>query len=106
MGQAETQDADAEVREAIVRILEVLVKLPATRWNNDYGDTEADIAATAMLKHAGYLDDSGRLTLAGADYYRKETANPFLTWWNNNWFGAIVAFCTIISTIVLTCSVV
>ena len=106
VGQPETQDAKAEVREATMRILKLLVNNPKTRWVNDYPDTYAEISAAAMLKQAGYLDHRGRITLAGSDYHRKETADPFLTWWNNNWFGAIVAFCTLVSTIVLTCTAV
>ena len=63
MEQPETQDAKAEVREATMRILKLQVNNPKTRWVNDYPDTDAEIAAAAMLKQAGYLDDRGRITL-------------------------------------------
>ncbi len=51
--------------------------------------------AAAQLLEAGHLNKLGLITLAGMDYYRRETANPVLTWLRSNWFAVIVAGCTI-----------
>ena len=57
--------------------------------------TKEEWIAGDLLKGADCLDENGRITLAGMDYYRKETANPVLTWLRSNWFAVFVAGCTI-----------
>ncbi len=60
--------------------------------------TAEESQAFRLLFYAGYFAQEGRITLAGMDYYRKETANPVLTWLWANWFAVIVAFMTTAAT--------
>ena len=68
---------------------------PTKEWIPHMGTTKAEVAAGFLLRNAELFGEHGLITLAGMDYYRKETANPVLTWLRSNWFGVIVAGCTI-----------
>ena len=105
VAQGETETKKDAVRREILRMLRERVEDPTIGFEHpasEYG--EPPYIAYQQLLAAKYIAEGGHITLAGTDYYRKETANRFLTWWGNNWFGAIVAFGTIVSTMVLTCS--
>ncbi len=98
MAEHETERMEKQVRSEVLRLLCERVRNPTLRWPiTGAGRTAAENAAGLMLIAAGYFDttDRHRITLAGMDYYRKETANPVLTWLRSNWFAVIVAGCTI-----------
>lgn len=55
------------------------------------------VVAGRQLMNAGHLDGTGRITLAGMEYYRKQT-RPIWTWILSNWFVVIVALMTTTAT--------
>ena len=79
----------------MLTILRELSENPDGFWDSHMGLPHVEWAAGNLLHNAGLLTENGRITLAGMDYYRKETANPLLTWLRANWFAVIVAGCTI-----------
>ena len=95
MAKQETKRIDKAVRAEMMRLLRKLVENPTEQWPEHAGMDEIQISAGNILKGARLLDISGFITLAGMDYYRRETANPLLTWLRANWFAVIVAGCTI-----------
>ena len=96
MANQKTERMDKAVRDEMMRLLRERVEDPTfERWYS-YTDTpEVERSAGTILKNADLLTEFGLITLAGMDYHRRETANPVLTWLKANWFGAIVAGCTI-----------
>ena len=104
MANQKTERTDKVVRDEMMRLLREGTKDPTFTWSPfDKGPDgefrEGDLTqAGYLLQQAEYFSGrggGGRITLAGMDYYRRETADRFLTWLGNNWFGAIVAGCTI-----------
>ena len=96
MANQKTERMDKAVRDEMMRLLRERVEDPTfERWYS-YTDTpEVERSAGIILKDAGLLNENGYITLAGMDYYRKQTANSILTWLRANWFAVIVAGCTI-----------
>lgn len=97
MAKQETENMDKVVRAEMMRMLRERVNNPMREVVDfEYEDGTPQKTATDILLYAGYLQPGfGTITLAGMDYYRRETANPVLTWIGSNWFTAIVAGCTI-----------
>ena len=98
MANQKTQRMGKAVWDEALRLLGERVADPTLRWD-DRKLKNGDIENTAgiLLQDAGFLrrHHPYRITLAGKDYYRRETANPILTWIRANWFAVIVAGCTI-----------
>lgn len=87
---------DKSVRAHVLRILRERVKDPTLGLDTvAMIPSRPETVAVYQLIDAGYVTNLGYITLAGADYYRRETANPVLTWLRSNWFAVIVAGCTI-----------
>ena len=97
MANQKTEGMDTAVRAEMMRLLRERVRNPTLMWTAPHGRRPtAELRAALILKEAGFLNSqSGAITLAGMDYYRKETTNPVLTWLRSNWFAVIVAGCTI-----------
>ena len=99
MANQKTESMDKAVRDEMMRLLRRGVENPTElTLSGPYGDQRDRIVksvAAQLLKEVGFIADSTRITLAGMDYYRQETANPVLTWLRSNWFAVIVAGCTI-----------
>ena len=95
MARRRPDKMDETVRAEMMRLLRQRVEDPSKPWDWVSGLPTAEWIAGDLLKGATYLDENGRITLAGVDYYREETANPGLTWLRSNWFAVIVAGCTI-----------
>lgn len=84
------------VRKEVLTILRQGTEDPSRYWRVSAGTGEVERAAVSLLEEAGYLSTSSkRVTLAGTDYYRRETSNPVLRWLQSQWFGVIIAACTI-----------
>ena len=96
MARQKSERMDKAVRDEMMRLLRERVEDPTfQRWYS-YSDTpEAERSAGTILKNADLLTEHGLITLAGMDYYQKQTANPVLTWLRSNWFAVVVAGCTI-----------
>ena len=95
MANQKTERMDKEVRAEVLRILREQVNDPSRGLVFTMGMPNAERVAGNLLRNAGLLTEHGSITLAGMDYFRKETANPIRTWIRANWFAAIVAGCTI-----------
>ena len=95
MANQNTERMDKAVRDEMMRLLRERVNNPTRHWIATNGLPDDESNAGRLLKEASYINQSGRITLAGMDYYRKETTNPILTWIRANWFAVIVAGCTI-----------
>ena len=97
MAQQKTERMDKKVRADMMGMLRERVENPTLRLDFEVAEMRVDprLVAIGILVHANFLDRHGRITLAGMDYYRKETTNPILTWIRANWFAVIVAGCTI-----------
>ena len=95
MARQVTRRVDKAVRDEMMRLLEEHVINPTGKWDPVLGTPDVERAAGFLLTNAGFFDQHGCITLAGMDYYRKETANPVLKWLWSNWFAVIVAGCTI-----------
>ena len=97
MAQQKTERMDKAVRAEVLRILRERVKNPTLDWETVVLDpsTAEGVAALQLIRAKYLTPEEGHITLAGTDYYRKQTANPILTWTRANWFAVIVAGCTI-----------
>ena len=97
MAQQKTERMDKAVRAEVLRILRERVKNPTLDWETVVLDpsTAEGVAALQLIRAKYLTPEEGHITLAGTDYYRKQTANPILTWILANWFAVIVAGCTI-----------
>lgn len=99
MDNCGTEAMDKAVRQEVLRLLGDRVKNPTLRLEYPtYNMTAPENQAFQMLTEANYLRDDGRITLAGMDYYRKET-DPLGTWLKANWFAVFVAVLTTLGTI-------
>ena len=83
------------VRATMMAMLKERVADPTKRWGPRYELTDIELVAGDILAGAKLIDNDGKIALTGMDYYRRETANPILTWILANWFAVIVAGCTI-----------
>ena len=95
MANQKTERMDKSVRAEVLRILRERVNDPSRGLVFTMGTPDAERVAGNLLRNAGLLTEHGSITLAGIDYYRRETTNPILTWLRANWFAVIVAGCTI-----------
>ena len=95
MSNQKPERMDKAVRADMLRLLRERVDDPSSFWSSHMGLPRAEWVAGNLLQDAGLLTENGWITLAGIDYYRRETANPVLTWLRSNWFAVIVAGCTI-----------
>ena len=95
MANQKTERMDKAVRDEMMRLLLERVSDPTDQLESLNNQPEKEWVAADLLKGAYYLDENGRITLAGMDYHRQQTANPVLTWLRSNWFAVIVAGCTI-----------
>ena len=95
MAQQKTERMDKAVRAEVLRILRERVNDPTKMWDSVNNTPNPEYHAGRLLKRAEYFDREGLITIAGMDYYRRETTNPILTWLRSNWFAVIVAGCTI-----------
>ena len=89
---------DKLVWDEMMRLLGERVKNPmliAWDWEWERDEDTHVKSAYMILMSAGLVDWEGRITLAGVDYYRRETANPVLTWLKANGFAVTIAGCTI-----------
>ena len=87
---------DTLVRKEVLTILRKGTADPSRYWRITAGTGEVERSAVLLLEEAGYLSTSSkRVTLAGTDYYRRETSNRVLTWLRSQWFAVIIAVCTI-----------
>lgn len=89
------QDTADDIHKLMLGILRERVKDPALLWEYAIGMPDESFVAGELLKNDRFLTAEGAITLAGMDYYRRETANRVVTWLGANWFAAIVAGCTI-----------
>ncbi|MCY4556564.1 MAG: hypothetical protein OXF79_09370 [Chloroflexi bacterium] len=87
--------SDAAVRIAMLELLRQRVNDPRFLWEYHTDMPSEEFAAGELLKNSGYLNVEGGITLAGIDYYRRETASPVLTWLKANWFAVVVAAATV-----------
>ena len=95
MANEETDRMYKAVRKQMLRLLRERVNDPTKMWDSVNNTPNPEYHAGRLLKRAEYFDREGLITIAGMDYHRRETANPVLTWLLANWFGVIVAGCTI-----------
>ena len=95
MAGREAERKDKEVRDTMLAMLRERVADPTKMWRPTGGIPQIERVAGNILADAGLIAENGLITLAGMDYYRKETANPVLKWLRSNWFAVIVAGCTI-----------
>ena len=104
MAKGDDEPKDKAVRDEMMRLLRERVHDPTMGLDNSLmprvGTTRS--VAIEQLTAAGHISSVGHITLDGMDYYRKET-QPVRTWLRSNWFGVIVAGCTIVAS---TCGVV
>ena len=102
MAQQKTERMDKAVRDEMMGLLKERVANPKLVLDVSYltpgfvnPPHSLRTVAAAQLWGAKYVNNLGLITLAGMDYYRRETANPVPTWLRSNWFAVIVAGCTI-----------
>ena len=103
MRSSEKQRTGNLVRRECLRLLAERYDDPKMIWREtEEGRIGEENVAGLMLIEAGFLagNDLHRITLAGMDYYRKETANPVVVWLKANWFAVFVAVMTASATIV------
>ena len=82
------------IRLLMLQVLRERVKDPAYLWEYTIGMPDESFVAGELLKNAGYLTEEGAITLAGIDYFERETANPITTWLKANYFPVFVAVLT------------
>ena len=95
MAQQKTERMDKKIRDEMMRLLQERVNDPTLHWTRARVKCDDELFAGQLLKDARYFTDDGRITIAGMDYHRRETAKPILTWIRANWFAVVVAGCTI-----------
>ena len=86
---------DKLVRDEMMRLLAERVNDPTLEWFASGSASRAENSAGIILQKANLFNEYGMITLAGMDYYRKETASRLLTWLRANGFAVTIAGCTI-----------
>jgi hypothetical protein len=99
MAQQKTESMDKAVHCEIMRLLRERVNDPTDPWEWFSGLPQKEWVAGDLLKGAYYLDENGRITLAGMDYHRQQTAKPIPTWIKSNWFAVAVAVATVLAAV-------
>ena len=100
MANQNTERMDTAVREELLKILRERVKNPTLDWETVVlNPSTAEGVAALQLIRAKYLTpEEGHITLAGTDYYRKES-RPIRTWLKVNWFAVAVAVATVLAAV-------
>ncbi len=98
MATTRTGNNDKAVRRQVLRILGERIDDPMLDWETISLEPETwEGVAARQLRQAEYLTSEGYITLAGADYYRRETTH--FRWLRQNWFPVAVAAATIIAMV-------
>ena len=95
MAKRETRRMDKAVHDDMMRLLRERMNDPTLEWFPSSGASKVENSAGIILQRANLFNEYGMITLAGMDYYRKETANRLLTWLRANGFAVAIAGCTI-----------
>ena len=90
MARQKPERTHKTVRDEMLRLLRERVHNPTEIWDSSTKKPHPEYHAGRLLKRAEYFDREGFITIAGMDYYRKET-QPIRTWLRANWFGVIVS---------------
>ena len=94
------ESMDKAVRVEMMRLLRERVNDPTLQMRTEWGphpDTR-EIAAHLLVR-TEYVSHTGYITLAGMDYYRRQTANQITTWLKTNWFAVAVAVATVLAAV-------
>ncbi len=92
MANQKTKRMDKAIRAEMMRLLRERVNNPTLHWLRSRVKSDDELFAGQLLKDAGYFAGDGRITIAGMDYYRRETMQ--FRWARENWFPAFVAVLT------------
>ena len=92
MADRHAERTDKEVRYTMLEMLRERVADPTKIWRPTGETTEIERVAGNLLADAGLIVTNGEITLAGMDYYRRETKR--FKWLRENWFPVFVAVVT------------
>ena len=104
MAQQKTENMDKAVRAEMMGLLRERVANPTLKLDVSYLSPwftnpphGLPTVAAAQLRGAGYVNELGLITLAGIDYYRRETKR--FRWLRANGFPVFVAVLTSVATL-------